>query len=53
MYYILYRHELEQRIKNGLEKFPLPVYILIALVMVFIFVQIKTAEPVMPVYLQF
>ena len=43
----------EQRIKNGLEKFPLPVYILIALVMVFIFVQIKTAEPVMPVYLQF
>jgi len=43
----------EERIKRFLSKMPLIVYLIIALIMVFIFAQIKTAEPVMPVYLQF
>jgi len=43
----------EEKIKIFLAKMPLVVFLIISLVMVFIFTQIKTAEPVMPVYLQF
>lgn len=43
----------EEKIQQKLEALPLVGYLAIALVMVFIFVQMKTAEPVMPVYLQF
>jgi D-alanyl-lipoteichoic acid acyltransferase DltB (MBOAT superfamily) len=43
----------EQKVKNALAKMPLAVYIVIGLVLFFVFVQMKTAEPVMPVYLQF
>jgi D-alanyl-lipoteichoic acid acyltransferase DltB (MBOAT superfamily) len=43
----------EEAIKKFLSKMPLIVFLIIALMMVFIFTQIKTAEPVMPVYLQF
>ena len=43
----------EEKIKTGLSKMPLAGYFLIGLIMVFLFMQIKTAEPIMPVYLQF
>ena len=43
----------EEKVKNALAKMPLAVYIIIGLVLFFVFVQMKTAEPVMPVYLQF
>ena len=43
----------EEKIKTGLSKMPLAGYLLIGLIMVFLFMQIKTAEPIMPVYLQF
>ena len=43
----------EEKIKTGLSKMPLAGYLLIGLIMIFLFMQIKTAEPIMPVYLQF
>lgn len=43
----------EEKVKQFLSKMPLIVFLIIALIMIFIFAQIKTAEPVMPVYLQF
>ena len=43
----------EEYIKKLMARLPLTVFLLIGLIMVFIFAQIKTAEPVMPVYLQF
>jgi alginate O-acetyltransferase complex protein AlgI len=43
----------EEKIKTALSKIPLWAYLLIAFVMICIFMQIKTAEPIMPVYLQF
>jgi len=44
---------MEVKVQNGLSKLPLVGYLVIALVLFFVFVQMKTAEPVMPVYLQF
>ncbi len=46
-------HAVEEKIKIALSKMPLWSYLLIGLVMVCLFMQIKTAEPIMPVYLQF
>jgi len=43
----------EIKIKDFLEKLPLAGYLVIGFILFFIFIQIKTAEPVMPVYLQF
>ena len=43
----------EDSIKLFLEKLPLVGYLIIGFIMFCIFIQIKTAEPVMPVYLQF
>ncbi|UAY52426.1 MBOAT family O-acyltransferase [Ferruginibacter albus] len=43
----------EDTIKNSLVNLPLAGYLTIAFILFFIFIQIKTAEPVMPVYLQF
>jgi D-alanyl-lipoteichoic acid acyltransferase DltB (MBOAT superfamily) len=43
----------EEFIKKTLARLPLILFLLIAIIMFFIFVQIKTAESVMPVYLQF
>lgn len=46
-------HSVEEKIKTALSKFPLFVYVIIALILVCFFIQVKTTEPVMPVYLQF
>jgi|SRR5882757_709618 len=43
----------EDKVKAGLAKLPLAMYVVIALLLFFLFLQMKTAEPVMPVYLQF
>lgn len=43
----------EEKIKERLSGMPLLGYLIIGLLFVFIFAQIKTVEPVMPVYLQF
>lgn len=43
----------EERFMIALSKLPMAAYIIIALGLFFFFVQMKTAEPVMPVYLQF
>ena len=43
----------EDKLKRLLSGFPLSIFLLIGLLMFFIFQQMKTAEPVMPVYLQF
>jgi len=43
----------EEKIKLYLEELPMAGYLTIAVIMFFIFIQIKTAQPVMPVYLQF
>jgi alginate O-acetyltransferase complex protein AlgI len=43
----------EEKIKLYLEGLPMAGYLTIAVIMFFIFIQIKTAQPVMPVYLQF
>jgi alginate O-acetyltransferase complex protein AlgI len=43
----------ENRIRVYLEGLPMAGYLAIAMVMFFIFIQVKTAQPVMPVYLQF
>ncbi|HMG82076.1 MAG TPA: MBOAT family O-acyltransferase [Ferruginibacter sp.] len=45
--------ETEDKVKDLLAKLPLVAFLFIALVMVFIFMQVKTAEPVLPIYLQF
>jgi len=45
--------ETEDKVKDLLAKLPLVAFLLIAFVMVFIFMQVKTAEPVLPIYLQF
>ena len=46
-------HSLEEKVKNALARIPLAGYLLIAVLLIFVFVQIKTSEPIMPVYLQF
>lgn len=46
-------HHMEEKTKSVLAKVPLAGYLLIAVLMIFLFMQIKTAEPIMPVYLQF
>jgi D-alanyl-lipoteichoic acid acyltransferase DltB (MBOAT superfamily) len=46
-------HSVEEKVKAILSKSPLIIYLLIGLIMMGIFMQVKTAEPVMPVYLQF
>ncbi len=46
-------HTVEEKIKTALSKAPLVLYVIIALIMIGLFMQIKTSEPVMPVYLQF
>lgn len=43
----------EKKVQALLSKFPLYLYIVLALAFFFLFVQMKTAEPIMPVYLQF
>jgi alginate O-acetyltransferase complex protein AlgI len=43
----------EDRIKLFLSRLPLVGYLIIGFLLFYIFIQIKTAEPVMPVYLQF
>jgi alginate O-acetyltransferase complex protein AlgI len=45
--------ETEDKVKDYLAKLPLAAFLFIALIMVFIFMQVKTAEPVLPIYLQF
>jgi alginate O-acetyltransferase complex protein AlgI len=45
--------ETEDKVKDLLAKLPLAAYLVIAFVMIFIFMQVKTAEPVLPIYLQF
>jgi hypothetical protein len=45
--------EMEDKVKDLLAKLPLVAYLIIAFVMIFIFMQVKTAEPVLPIYLQF
>ena len=44
---------IEEKVKELLMRLPLAAYLAIAFCMFFFFVQMKTAEPVMPVYLQF
>ncbi len=44
---------MEEKVKTGLAKLPLAGYVMVGLLLFFIFLQMKTAEPVMPVYLQF
>jgi alginate O-acetyltransferase complex protein AlgI len=46
-------HSVEEKIKTALSKFSLPVFLVIALIMICIFIQIKATDPIMPVYLQF
>ena len=46
-------HSVEEKIKTALSKLPLFVYLIMALILVSIFIQIKATDPVMPVYLQF
>ncbi|HMC98507.1 MAG TPA: hypothetical protein VKH37_00085, partial [Ferruginibacter sp.] len=46
-------HSVEEKIKTAISKMPLWGYITIGVGMVCLFMQIKTAEPIMPVYLQF
>ena len=46
-------HSTEEKVKMALAKIPLTGYLVIAILMIAIFMQIKTAEPIMPVYLQF
>ena len=46
-------HKMEDKAKTVLAKLPIAGYLVIAVIMVFLFMQIKTAEPIMPVYLQF
>jgi len=46
-------HSVEEKIKIAFSKMPLWGYLLIGFLMVCLFMQIKTAEPIMPVYLQF
>ena len=43
----------EEKTKIALSKMPLAGYLFLGLLLIFLFVQIKTAEPIMPVYLQF
>jgi alginate O-acetyltransferase complex protein AlgI len=43
----------ESKVKLYLEGLPMAGYLTIAVVLFFLFIQIKTAQPVMPVYLQF
>ena len=43
----------EEKTKIVLSKMPLAGYLVLGLLLIFLFVQIKTAEPIMPVYLQF
>jgi alginate O-acetyltransferase complex protein AlgI len=45
--------EIEDKVKDLLAKLPLIAYLFIAFIMIFIFMQVKTAEPVLPIYLQF
>lgn len=45
--------KIEHRGELLLAKVPIVAYLLLALIAVFVYVQFKTAEPVMPVYLQF
>jgi len=46
-------HSWEEKIKIALSKFPLWLYLVAGFILICIFMQIKTAEPIMPVYLQF
>lgn len=46
-------HSWEEKIKVKLSQLPLYAYVLIGLILIALFVQIKTTDPVMPVYLQF
>lgn len=46
-------HSIEEKMKIALSKMPLWGYLLLGFLMVCLFMQIKTAEPIMPVYLQF
>lgn len=43
----------EEKMKIAISKMPLWGYLVIGLAMTLIFMQVKTAEPIMPVYLQF
>ena len=46
-------HSAEEKAKTALAKLPLVGFLLLAVILIGVFMQIKTAEPIMPVYLQF